>query len=158
MAEETSVFRKKSIDRVNSPEALNDYIKVANPTVWISLAAIVVFLVGVCVWGLVGHLETKRDAVAVSHDGVTYVYVSDEIDSVTQGMTVRVNDFEGQITFVPFSPVSVADTIDSYAQHLGGFEAGDYVYEAGTDLVLPAGTYSAVVVIDSVSPMSFVFN
>ncbi len=158
MAEESSVFRKKSIDRVNSPEVLNDYIKVANPTVWISLISIVIFLAGVCVWGAVGRIETCRDAVAVSSDGVTYIYVSDTLSEVNNGMPVRVNDFEGTVISVPFSPSRAEDVIDSYAVHLGNFTSNDYVFELKTDLVLPAGTYAAEIVIDSVSPMSFVFN
>lgn len=45
------IFRKSSIDRVNSPEQLNDYIRVANPSVWVILLAIAVLLVGVVIWG-----------------------------------------------------------------------------------------------------------
>ena len=53
------IFRKKSVDRMSSPEQLNDYIKVTNPGVWMALAAIVILLIGVCVWGVFGTLETK---------------------------------------------------------------------------------------------------
>ena len=28
------IFRKKSLDRISSPEQLNDYIRVANPGIW----------------------------------------------------------------------------------------------------------------------------
>ena len=63
------IFRKKSIDRMSSPEQLNDYIKVTNPGVWMALAAIVILLVGVCVWGVFETLETKLTAAAVSQDG-----------------------------------------------------------------------------------------
>ena len=52
------IFRKKSIDRMSSPEQLNDYIKVTNPGVWMALAAIVILLIGVCVWGVFGKLVT----------------------------------------------------------------------------------------------------
>ena len=44
------LFRKSSIDRVSSPEQLNDYIKVTNPGVWLVLAAVIVLLMGACVW------------------------------------------------------------------------------------------------------------
>ena len=33
------IFRKKSLDRISSPEQLNDYIRVANPGIWMILAA-----------------------------------------------------------------------------------------------------------------------
>ena len=72
------IFRKKSIDRMSSPEQLNDYIKVTNPGVWMVLAAIVILLVGVCVWGVFGKLETKLSVAAVSQDGQTVLYVKED--------------------------------------------------------------------------------
>ena len=77
------IFRKKSIDRMSSPEQLNDYIKVTNPGVWMALAAIVILLIGVCVWGVFGKLETKLPVAAVSQDGQTVLYVK-ENDSCVQ--------------------------------------------------------------------------
>ena len=44
--EGSSLFRKKSIDRIQSPEQLNDYLRVANPAVWVLLAAILLLLAG----------------------------------------------------------------------------------------------------------------
>ena len=55
------IFRKKSLDRISSPEQLNDYIRVANPGIWMILAAVIILLAGVCVWGIFGHLDTNRD-------------------------------------------------------------------------------------------------
>ena len=55
---EKHIFRKSSIDRVASPDQLNDYIRVSNPSVWMMLAAVVVLLAGVCVWGVFGRLES----------------------------------------------------------------------------------------------------
>ncbi len=40
----TSFFRKKSLDRISSPEQLTDYLRVTNPGIWIFLAAVVVLL------------------------------------------------------------------------------------------------------------------
>ena len=33
------IFRKKSLDRISSPEQLNDYIRMANPGIWMILTA-----------------------------------------------------------------------------------------------------------------------
>ena len=41
-----SIFRQKSIEKISSPEKLDDYIRVTAPSVWITLAAIVILLVG----------------------------------------------------------------------------------------------------------------
>ncbi len=45
-----SIFREKSMERVSSPEQLNDYIKVTNPGIWLTLAAVIVLLIGFIVW------------------------------------------------------------------------------------------------------------
>lgn len=45
------IFRQKSIEKITSPEQINDYIRVSNPSVWMVLAAVIVLLAGVCVWG-----------------------------------------------------------------------------------------------------------
>lgn len=43
-------------DRISSPEKLDDYIRVTTPSVWITLGAIVLVLVGAIVWGIFGEL------------------------------------------------------------------------------------------------------
>lgn len=57
----SSIFRQKSIDKISSPEKLDDYIRVTTPSVWITLAAIVVLLVGVIVWGVFGELTIHNN-------------------------------------------------------------------------------------------------
>ena len=42
----SELFRKKSMDRVSSPEQLNDYIRVTSPGLWLVLAAVVILLAG----------------------------------------------------------------------------------------------------------------
>lgn len=52
-----SIFRQKSMDRVSSPEQLNDYIRVTTPSVWLVMAALVVLLVGMLAWSVFGKVE-----------------------------------------------------------------------------------------------------
>ncbi len=51
-----SLFRKKSLDKVFSPDQLNDYIKVSNPSTWVILAAAIIFLAAVLIWAVYGEL------------------------------------------------------------------------------------------------------
>ena len=55
-----SVFREKSIDRVNGPESLNDYIRVTSPSVWVVLLALVVLLTGMLTWSILGRIEVRE--------------------------------------------------------------------------------------------------
>ena len=56
-----SIFRQKSIDKVSSPEKLDDYIRVTTPSVWVTLAAIGILLIGTIVWGIFGELTIHND-------------------------------------------------------------------------------------------------
>ncbi len=51
-----SLFRKKNIDKVFSPDQLNDYIKVSNPSTWVILAAVIVLLISVLIWAVYGEM------------------------------------------------------------------------------------------------------
>ena len=56
-----SVFRQKSMERVSSPEQLNDYIRVTTPSVWLVLLALVILLVGMLAWSIFGRVEVHND-------------------------------------------------------------------------------------------------
>ena len=153
------IFRKKSINRMSSPEQLNDYIKVTNPGVWMALAAIVILLIGVCVWGVFGTLETKLSVAAVSQDGQTVLYVKeDDLSAVKENMSVYIGDETYKVTSVSSQPVAVTEEISEYARHTGELSIGEWVYIVPIDGNMPDGVYRAQVVVDSVSPLYFVFN
>ncbi len=59
--ENNTIFRKKSLDKVSSPEKLDDYIRVTTPSVWITLTAIVLLLVGAVVWSIFGEVEVHNE-------------------------------------------------------------------------------------------------
>lgn len=156
------IFRKKSIDKMSSPEQLNDYIKVTNPGVWMVLAAIALLLAGICVWGVFGKLETKLTVAAESRDGQLVLYVKeDDIASVRENMSVSIDDTVYTITKISSAPIAVTGDIDEYARHTGGLSVGEWVYIVQTDGTPDDGSYRsyrAQIIVDSVSPFRFVFN
>lgn len=128
------LFRKKSLDKVKSPESLNDYIRVANPGVWLILAAVIALLAGACIWGIFGNIETTVKATAVSENGSVVCMVDEnETDKIEKGMTVKIGDAEGIISDVDKTDCDVK-------------------------INLPDGTYDAEIVIESIKPISFIFN
>ena len=54
------IFREKSMERVSSPESLNDYIRVTTPSVWIVLIALVVLLLGMLTWSIFGKVAVHN--------------------------------------------------------------------------------------------------
>lgn len=158
---EKQIFRKKSVDRVSSPEQLNDYIRVSNPSVWMTLAAIIVLLVGACVWGALGRLETKISAAALSDEGSVVCYVKEsDAAKILNGNTVRIGENEFTVISISGSPVAVGQggKFSEYLLHVGSLQVGEWVYEVVLDGTLEDGVYSAEIVVDSVSPLSFVLN
>ena len=56
------IFRKKSLDRIQSPEQIDDYVRVVTPGLWLVLGAIVFLLAAGIMWGI-----TSRVEVTVTH-------------------------------------------------------------------------------------------
>lgn len=153
------LFRKSSMERISSPEQLNDYIRVTSPSVWLVLAAVVVLLAGACVWGIFGRMETQVLAPAVAQNGRVVCYVTEtDAASIQAGMPVSINGGEYAVSSVSAQPVEVTVDFNSYAMYLGGFQAGDWVYAVTLDAPVSDGTYEAQIVVDSVSPLSFILN
>ena len=153
------LFRKKSVERVSSPEQLNDYIRVANPGVWMVLAAIVILLAGVVVWGCIGHLDTTLDTAIVCENGEAVVYVKEaDIEKIEVGMTVRVGDEEYAVSEISTEPIRVDDTMSEYSIHASGLTAGEWVYIVNVNGNFAAGVHKAEIVIESISPISFILN
>ena len=40
----STIFREKSLNKIASPEQMNDYIRVSSPSVWMVLTAVIVLL------------------------------------------------------------------------------------------------------------------
>lgn len=59
--QEKKIYREKSMQRVSSPEQLNDYIRVTTPSVWMVLLAIVILLVGMLAWSIFGKVEIHNE-------------------------------------------------------------------------------------------------
>ena len=51
MPEQKDIFRKSSLQRISSPEKLNEYIRVSKPSVWIILGAVIVLFIAAGIWG-----------------------------------------------------------------------------------------------------------
>jgi hypothetical protein len=136
MAEEQkkTIFRQQALDRLATPEQLNDYLHVTNVRVWVLLAIIILLLGALFVWSSIGKLETTVAGRASVTDGTARITVLDN-RKVTEGMTVRMGEAEFRISEV---------TQD---------EMGLTVAFAPVNLT--NGNYDAVIVVESVSPIGF---
>ena len=132
--EQPAVFRKKTLDRISSPEDLTDYLKVTNPGVWVVLAAVIVLLCGIFVWSCVGTLETKEKASVIVEDHSAIVVLTDS-NVLKEGMPLRVSTEE----------VTIASVYnDEYGRLVGKVE-----------IALPDGTYEGTLITDQTHPIDF---
>ena len=135
--ENKTIFRKKTMDRISSPEKLTDYLCVTNPGIWIMLGIVVLVLAAFFVWAAVGTLETKADATVLVQDH-TAIVATAAGEPVTEGMTIRINDQEYVIA---------STQPDGYGRIIGLAE-----------VTLPEGEYKATVVLESIHPLSFLLG
>lgn len=155
----SELFRKKSMERVTSPEQLNDYIRVSDPGVWMLLAAIIILLAGVCVWGIFGHLDTKTETAGVCENGTLVCYIKKEdMDGVQAGTLISVEGNECTVKEVSADPVRLDGESNAYLLYTSGLTAEDWVYAVTADCPLADGTYAVSVITERVAPLSFVLN
>ena len=70
----SNIFRKKTMDRVSSPEQLNDYIRVTSPSLWLVLLGLLILLVGVIAWSIFGTVpEHGKDGTVSQIHPIKYV-------------------------------------------------------------------------------------
>ena len=156
-----SLFRKKSIDRVTSPEQLNDRLRVTNAGVWLLLGGILLILAGICIWGIFGRLNTLLPVGAVTEQGQTICYVKEASrNQVAIGMEVTTESGTTSVAEVALQPIQVDAGFPEYLCHVGNFSKGEWVYVV--TLKEPLGEdgsiFSADIVIESIAPVKFVVN
>lgn len=157
MAEQ--IFREKSLKKISSPEELNDYVKVANPGVWLLLVSVIALLIGFFAWGAIGQIETKIDATCLSEDGKLKIYVKeDDMSEITLNTELTVDGVDYKITSISNSPIQVDSLFNAYMIHVGNLTEGEWVYVLNADSNLKTGVYKAKVVKEKIKPLSLIFD
>ncbi len=131
------LFREKSLDKIKSPENLNDYIRVTSPAVWLILAAVIILLAGAFIWGIFGKVDTVIKCTAVAENKSIVCEVADA--RVNEDMKLRVDGTEYEIESIKVAADKKSVTVTAQAD-------------------LSDGIYDAEIVVESLKPLSFVFN
>lgn len=129
------LYRKKSLDKVKSPERLNEYVKVASPALWLLLIATVLLVVGALVWASTYKLVMNASTNAsVTSNNVTLTFSDVDFKNVKEGDPVHIAGKEGTV-----------ESIDKDNK------------VAYTTLDLTNGDYEGYVIVE-VLPISFIVN
>ena len=153
------LFREKSVDRIQSPESLNDYLRVTSPGIWLVLSAVILLLVGVVLWGILGRITTTVPAAIVS-DGTQAVCLVpyDNVNDALEIGTVTVDGEELALQQSVSEPEMITEQTDVLVCLAGEYDVGDIVLEIPVDAQLDSGVYSARLVTESLRPISLLIG
>lgn len=99
MVEDHPLFRKKALEKLQSPEQLNQLMIVVPPQGWLGLIALLVVLGVVIAWGFLGTVEVKAPGTGIlvlsendngSPDAILFLTILDS-RRVEPGMEARVS-------------------------------------------------------------------
>lgn len=160
--EEKTIFREKSVERVSSPEQLDSYLKVTSPSVWVILIAIIILLVGILCWGLIGKIETSVDTSCYIEKGDLYCYTTEDIAKrIDVGTVIKLNgDEQKRYEIYSINYLGQISANELNFAHMISAEIKDHVYElrALTDQEDNFNMIYGKIVIETISPIKFVFN
>ena len=138
------IFRENNPEIGNSPNQLQDYIRVTNPIVWMVLLSVIILLAGTVVAAIFGKIEVTLNSSAYVEHGIAYIDISTpNAFKIKKGLTVRFVDEgkEGQITDLNWLTSDLLEA--SFAIDLP--DAIEY-------------PYPCKIITDIVSPISFIIN
>ncbi len=102
-----SIFNKKATEKLRSPDDLDKYVRVTNPSVWIVLVACVVLLAGLLVWGILGTVTTGVSAMGVRNGESTVCFLPiDSAKKVSVGDSANVEGRRMKVASISSLPVS----------------------------------------------------
>ena len=170
---QNKLFKKSSVERFSSPEKLNDYIQVSNPSSWMVLGAALALLLGVLVWGFFGELTESVSFTGLMQDGVLRCYVDSATSAaLAQDMAVAivpVNETDtaepvsGVVTGIAVNPLSYEEASEgleqAYLPAVLGLSTWNILVEVVPDAELYEGmVYSLSAVIRTQRPIDLVFR
>lgn len=156
------VFRKTSMDKISSPEQLDDYIRVTTPSLWVTIAAVIILLISLIVWGAVGSLPTAITVNGIAQNGVVTCYLAPEqAGAISSETAVSADNIPGSVEQISSLPLSAAEVKNALAS--------DYLFQAVnvTDFTVPVtvsaqgihdGIVSVRFTVSSVRPIDFLLN
>lgn len=86
------LFRKVSLDRLSSPEELDQQLSVTSPIGWLALVAIALLITAGLMWGFLGSIadKTTGEGIIISSGGV--INISHHTDGQITGVSVKDGD------------------------------------------------------------------
>ncbi len=150
------LYRKKSLEHINSPEELHDFLCVTSPRLWMILSAILVLLVGFLVYASAATMENavpvpltlKEYELPEKYGGGIHSIVYGELprsydNMFSPGMEVRMGDEKGVVSAV---------------SEMGDGAISVVCRMENDHILLPDGEYDGEIIIEKITPISFLWQ
>ncbi len=156
-----SIFREQNLKRVSTPDTLDDYIRIANPGVWMVLIAIILLLVAAIVWGIFGTVNVDASGLLIVEDDEATLWLQEQdATELTSGAEVKVADVKGLVTGMAGAPQAVSEVFETGVSN-GGEQVtteGVWVRPFPVSIELPDGDYPATAIVQTFSPLELIFG
>lgn len=167
------LFKKSSVERFSSPEKLNDFIQVANPSSWMILGAVLSLVLGVLAWGIFGEVTESMTFTGVVREGALHCYVDaglsgaleEDAEVFLSPLTSggEMNSVRGRIEEIAEIPISYAEasvTIESdFMLDALRISAWNTAVQISAEEALREDmVYSVSIVTDIMRPIDLVFR
>ena len=164
MPENQELFRKQSVQKMASPDKLDDYISVTNPSVWLVLGAVAVLLVCTFIWSMAGSIPTTLTKLFTASGGELVSYVTTKEAAMLKiGMAVDVDGTPGTVSAIGTTPLSydeaAAQLPGDYAAHVMELSTWNIPVTISSQKKVAQGAFVDVsIVTESVRPIDFLIN
>ena len=168
MAEDkgTELFTKKARNKLRSPDDLNVYVRVVNPSGWIVLAICAILLIGLFAWGAVETAETSVQAMGTRMEDKVACYLpSNRTSKIRVGDTANADGHLLKVASISAVPVS---RNEAHEMLVSDYLANTLVTSDWSSVVLLEGNEVAsiaegvplnvTITTERVAPMSLVFG
>lgn len=89
--ESNKLFSKEALDKLRSPERLDNLLSVTNPISWMLLTAILIFIFSILIWSIFGAFTVKAEGMGLIMDSAGVV----EISHIASGKVTDINISKG---------------------------------------------------------------
>ena len=163
----SSIFNKRAAEKLRSPDDLDKYLRVTNPSVWIVLGACMALLAGLLVWGIFGTVATSVNAKGTVESANSYVALVTPEDAtrIHEGDRATVDGKKATVASIGNIPVS---QIEAYQVLQSDYLTeslmpGSWAYvvtlKAEEPIVTPSLAVAEVVITtERVSPLSLILG